>query len=311
MLEQGYASPFTLVARLATNPALFLQGHESLAAVLGKATPSPSPTLSPASDAGILTATWVTAIATAGLFLGAIVTAIYAVMAYRAQAREINLMGQQRDEQRALTRQQIDLLQLQAQALRAPRAAAPPRWIANLVSFVRLILGRAYQERRHQEPELEAPAEVLPSTRESSAERPSTQAREVLAWQEHTLSATRRRPTRQQQMTVNIENAGTEPVYDVQVRWHPEPQPAGTRSRRAWRRALADFNAEPPPTPDRIGILSPGDQLALPRQVPIGDRYTATVTFRDSQGRRWAREPATGEVSRLPSGDTRQNETDK
>jgi hypothetical protein len=24
-------------------------------------------------------------------------------------------------------------------------------------------------------------------------------------------------------MTVHVENAGTEPIYDVQVEWHPEP----------------------------------------------------------------------------------------
>jgi hypothetical protein len=151
MLGYGHASPLTLVARLAAAPAFFMQGHESWAAVLGKPTPSPSipstpppsippPSIPPApTDPSLLMATWLTGLATAGLFLGAIVTAIYAVMTYRAQKREINLMGQQRDEQRALTRQQVDLLQLQAQALRGPRAAARPSWIARrLASGFRL-----------------------------------------------------------------------------------------------------------------------------------------------------------------------------
>ena len=69
----------------------------------------------------MLVATRVTAIATAGLLAGAIVTAIYAVKTFGAQSRELKLMEQQRTDQQALTRQQIELLRLQARELQRAR----------------------------------------------------------------------------------------------------------------------------------------------------------------------------------------------
>jgi len=69
----------------------------------------------------MLAAAWVTAIAILGLLAGAIVTAIYAVRAFSEQSAEIRKLDQDRADQQALTRQQVDLLRLQARELRRGR----------------------------------------------------------------------------------------------------------------------------------------------------------------------------------------------
>jgi hypothetical protein len=65
--------------------------------------------------------TWITGIATVGLLAGAIVTAIYAIRAFRAQAREISdqaemlkVQSDQLAEQRKVNEKQIEVLALQA-----------------------------------------------------------------------------------------------------------------------------------------------------------------------------------------------------
>jgi hypothetical protein len=54
------------------------------------------------------------AIATAGLLIGAIVTANYAIKAFREQAREVRAIEQQVKDQEALTEQQARLLEIQS-----------------------------------------------------------------------------------------------------------------------------------------------------------------------------------------------------
>jgi hypothetical protein len=66
----------------------------------------------------MLSAAWVTAFATVGLLLGAIVTAWYAVKTFTAQAGQLKILELQRRDEQALTRQQIAILDLQAQQIR-------------------------------------------------------------------------------------------------------------------------------------------------------------------------------------------------
>jgi hypothetical protein len=66
----------------------------------------------------MLAAAWVTAIATVGLLLGAIVTARYAIKTFTTQTNQLNLLELQRRDEQALTQQQIAVLDLQAQQMR-------------------------------------------------------------------------------------------------------------------------------------------------------------------------------------------------
>jgi len=65
----------------------------------------------------MLAAAWVTAIATAGLLAGAIVTARYAIKTFRAQEAQLGLLRKQGDDQESLSRQQLVVLGLQARQL--------------------------------------------------------------------------------------------------------------------------------------------------------------------------------------------------
>jgi Sec-independent protein translocase protein TatA len=69
--------------------------------------------------------TWITAIATVGLLAGAIVTAIYAIRAFREQAKEVrdqaeilSIQSDQLAEQRKINEKQTKVLELQADELR-------------------------------------------------------------------------------------------------------------------------------------------------------------------------------------------------
>jgi hypothetical protein len=66
--------------------------------------------------------TWVTAIATVGLLTGAIVTAIYAIKAFREQSREVAAIEQQVKDEQKVTRQQAELLKIQTGQLEVLRA---------------------------------------------------------------------------------------------------------------------------------------------------------------------------------------------
>jgi hypothetical protein len=85
------------------------------------------------------------------LAVGAVVTTVYAIRAFRMQANEVSKLAQDRKDQQALSRQQVDVLQLQAQELRAA------------------IRQRERGSNRHVEP----------------APEPDAQARRVYATQEH------------------------------------------------------------------------------------------------------------------------------
>jgi Sec-independent protein translocase protein TatA len=62
--------------------------------------------------------TWIEAIATIGLLAGAIVTAIYAIRAFRGQAEMLKVQSEQLAEQRRLNIRQTEVLELQAAELR-------------------------------------------------------------------------------------------------------------------------------------------------------------------------------------------------
>ncbi len=62
---------------------------------------------------------WVTAVGTFGLLVGAVFTAVFAVQAFREQSREVRLLEDQVNDQRALALKQVEVLGLQADEIRA------------------------------------------------------------------------------------------------------------------------------------------------------------------------------------------------
>jgi hypothetical protein len=62
---------------------------------------------------------WVTAIGTVGLLAGAVVTAVFALQAFREQSKEVRLLEDQVSDQRALALKQVEVLGLQAEEIRA------------------------------------------------------------------------------------------------------------------------------------------------------------------------------------------------
>jgi hypothetical protein len=61
---------------------------------------------------------WINAIGTLGLLAGAIFTALFAVQAFREQAKEVRLLEDQVSDQRGLARKQVEVLSLQADEIR-------------------------------------------------------------------------------------------------------------------------------------------------------------------------------------------------
>jgi hypothetical protein len=65
----------------------------------------------------LLVATQITAAATAVLALFAIVTALFAFLAFRKQSAEVGILGKQLEDQQTLTRQEAELLKVQSKQL--------------------------------------------------------------------------------------------------------------------------------------------------------------------------------------------------
>jgi hypothetical protein len=238
----------------------------------------------------MLAATWVTAIATVGLLVGAILATIYAVRTFQAQSGEIKKLDQDRADQKALTRQQIDVLRLQANELRLRRAqrgldpalwshllpVAPPEYLPEPPPPSESPEGPGPAGRSEQPPPVDQ------KTIEELAAALSGPAQQLLAWQEHQEGNTSGAGKPQQVLTVHIQNAGTEPVHDVEIRWQTGSQSAGQ--------------------PDRIPVLAPETEETRSREIPPGSsQFGAIVTFRDAAGLSWHRKPDTGELALLPS----------
>jgi hypothetical protein len=71
-----------------------------------------------ASPMSLLAATWTGAGATVGLFLGAVITSIFAIKAFGKQSQEVGVLQQELADQREANRMQAEVLRLQARELR-------------------------------------------------------------------------------------------------------------------------------------------------------------------------------------------------
>jgi hypothetical protein len=94
--------------------------------VIRHVSPTPTPSSAESSVWTMDVPTWITAIATVGLFVGAIFTAIYAIKAFRKQSQEVTdqaemlkIQSDQLGEQRKINERQVAVLELQHRELEA------------------------------------------------------------------------------------------------------------------------------------------------------------------------------------------------
>ena len=141
----------------------------------------------------LIFATQLTAVATAALAVFAIITAIFAFLAYRKQSREVAAIEQQVKDQQELTQQQAGLLEIQGRQL-------------------------DLQQRQFDQ---------------QAGERRRAQASRVFMWTEFGVYSRATKAQRAsgdgqlEAVTVHIKNTSEQPVYDVVIGWHKGTAPWG------------------------------------------------------------------------------------
>jgi hypothetical protein len=205
--------------------------------------------------------TWITAIATAGLLAGAIVTAIYAIRAFRAQAKEISdqarmleVQSEQLAEQRKLTNLQTPVLELQATELR-----------------------ESLDERKREAEQRKRDAE----------QSRRAQASKVYLREEHHANDPRVRSTLRElggahpTAYAHVKNTSQQPIYEAELRWHRGSEGHGD------------------PNPEPLGTIMPDVEISKMRDFPPGTNMAAggaILRFRDAAGAWWIRRPDGGLV---------------
>ena len=212
-------------------------------------------------------ATWIGAIATLGLLIGAIVTVYYAKKAFGEQARsvakqsdQLNVQRQQMRLQLAANARQARVLDLQASELRE--------------SLARLER-EAAERRRAQASQVLFWDERLPADPAITSAIGYAGAAEAIDGGQH-------RPV----AVAHVKNNSPLPVSRLEFRWHLGIVRIGQ--------------------PDQLSQLLPGAEEQSTRPVDPGDgelRYEAVLTFRDAAGVTWRRTPD-GSLEELPAAAT-------
>ncbi len=222
----------------------------------------------------LIFATQLTAVATAALAVFAIVTALFALLAFRKQSEEVRAIEQQVTDQQELTRQQAELLKVQSGQLELQRHQLDDQREANA--------------RQAEVLELQA-AELRESLKERSAEvnrRRKAQAAQVFFTEEHVpardLGGTQPTPPT---VHANVVNSSNQPVYDAELRWHRGSASHGD------------------PNPQPLGTIMPGSSDARTQKFPADtnlDASGAVLRFRDASGVTWTRRPDGGLTEQQP-----------
>jgi hypothetical protein len=184
-------------------------------------------------------ATWIGAIATAVLALGAIVTVYYARKAFREQSRELGVLQQQAKDQQDFYEKQARVLALQAEELQA-----------------------SLDERKRE-----------------ALERRQVQAARVFVTQSaqpNVLTAAARLTPRPRVIVAQVQNASSQPVYEVVATWHLGSEPWGD------------------PNPEPLGTALPYTPMQVMRKFPADADFReigVVIRFRDASGIRWQRRP--------------------
>jgi hypothetical protein len=217
----------------------------------------------------LLVATQITAAATAVLALFAIVTAVFAFLAFRKQSAEVATLERQATDQQELTRQQGELLQVQAGQLDLQQQQLDEQ--------------RKVNEQQASVLELQAKElqESLDERKRDREQRHRAQASRVFISEEHEgySAAYRRGAPEASFVTAKVTNTSDQPIYNVALRWHRGSASHGD------------------PNPEPVGTMMPGDSVARTQNFPPGTNMAvsgAVVRFHDASGVEWLRRPDGG-----------------
>ncbi len=225
----------------------------------------------------MLAAAWLTAGFTGVLAIFAIVTAVFAIRAFRKQSQEVA--------------DQASLLEIQSGQLDAQRE--------------QLAGQQAFSKQQTQVLELQAQelTESLTERKREADERHRGQAAQVAAWFGHSTSSSPfPNGPRINMWGATVRNESGLPIYDVRVTFHLTAAGDGLSSTLQPARRVTD--AEP------IRVIAPrSQQFTLPPEqasTTAGNRDESTsvsVEFTDAAGNRWERDPR-GALRALDPGDS-------
>jgi hypothetical protein len=207
----------------------------------------------------LLVATQLTALATALLAVGAIFTAVFAVLAFRKQSREVSAIERQVSDQQELTRQQAELLRVQSGQLELQRQQFADQREANI---------RQAEVFDLQATELRE--SILERALEEEQRRSAQASRVFIREDRHAGGAA------QASIDATVLNASDRPIYGTELRW---------RHGSAKRDDAG---------PELLGTTIPGAEYRSSREfLSDADMEASSVllTFRDAAGAAWICRP--------------------
>lgn len=213
----------------------------------------------------LIFATQFSAVATAILAVFAVVTAVFAFLAFRKQSEEVGAIEQQVTDQQELTRQQAELLKVQSGQLELQHHQLDDQRQANARQAEVLAL----QAADLRESLVERKREAV-ERRNALASRVSIAVKPLN--KDHMADGGEQGP-RLEAIVVNASER-QQPVYDAKLYWHCGPDGYGT------------------PNPELLGTLLTRDRNVYRRDFPPGTDLAdsgAVLTFRDAAGVNWIR----------------------
>jgi hypothetical protein len=220
----------------------------------------------------LIFATQTTAVATVILAVGAIVTGVFAFLAFRAQREQLRAIESSVKDQQDLTLQQAELISVQSGQLELQRAQLEDQRRANATHGE--VLELQAEEIRESLKQRE---------REAEAQRRSQAAR-VTAWIARTDAAG--------SWEARIRNASDLPIFDVRTFFH-------AIHKNPVRGGWDPVGQGGPPPDETICVFPPQTDrsVAVPEKVQaifgeVTDRtYVVSVEFTDAAGNSWERDP--------------------
>ncbi len=201
--------------------------------------------------------TWITGIATAGLLVGAIITARYAIKAFGKQSEQL-------EDQRRINAEQTGVLALQAEelgeSLKERKREAEQRRSAQAARvFISLATGVWFKPLGRQAGLSEIEEDLLSETPDIDASDELTSDEDFTSDEPGGVIA-----------TVTVVNTSDQPVYDTRLYWRPSPR---------W------------PNFDPLGTIMPGGKFEQQVKFPPEANVGALLRFRDAAGITWTRTP--------------------
>jgi hypothetical protein len=190
----------------------------------------------------LLEAAQVTAVATVALAVGAIVTAVFAFLAFRKQSQEVRSIERQVKDQEKLTAQQAELLRIQAEQADVQRQQLEAQ---------REVNARQAEVTAVQADELR---ESLEERKRAREQQHSAQAARVFVWQEPGIDPSSLPGT--PAVVAHIRNDSDQPVYGVVLVWRGGSMERGRAVIGAIMPGLEAEDAQPVPEGTAPGMLS-------------------------------------------------------